>query len=292
MSTEKDSLDRRDFLKTVGATGLTLGAANSAFAAKTGSKMTGGRVIGANDRINIGVIGVGGRGAYDAQDFARFGAQNNACQIVAVCDVYEKRKRHGRREATRFHGFLDYREVLAKSDVDAVIIATPDHWHAKMALDAMDKGKDVYLEKPMVHTNDEARQLVGHGQGDQAHPAGGFADHLGRHLVEGQEGHRRRHDRPDADEPGLVSPQFHRRRMELADRQGRRAGRQGRRLHRLEHVAGLAVQAGPQARLRRRPLLPLPQVLGLLAGHRHRPLLSRDRAAEHLLGRAAVPAPR
>src|SRR6266567_5194742 len=159
MSTEKDSLDRRDFLKTVGATGLTLGAANSAFAGKTGTKMTGGRVLGANDRINIGVLGVGGRGSYDAQAFARFGNNNNSCQIVAVCDVYEKRKKHAA-EQHKVPGYLDYREVLAKSDVDAVIIATPDHWHAKMALDAMDKGKDVYLEKPMVHTNDEARQLV------------------------------------------------------------------------------------------------------------------------------------
>ena len=159
MSTEKDSLDRRDFMKTVGATGLTLGAANSAFAGKTGTKMTGGRVLGANDRINIGVLGVGGRGASDARDFARFGRDNNACQIVAVCDVYEKRKKLAA-EQHKVPGYLDYREVLAKSDVDAVIIATPDHWHAKMALDAMDKGKDVYLEKPMVHTNDEARQLV------------------------------------------------------------------------------------------------------------------------------------
>ncbi len=159
MSTEKDSLDRRDFLKTVGATGLTLGAANSALAAKSGNKMTGGRVLGANDRINIGVLGVGGRGAYDAQAFSRFGQQNNACQIVAVCDVYEKRKRQAA-ERHKVPGFLDYREVLAKSEVDAVIVASPDHWHAKMALDAMDKGKDVYLEKPMVHTNDEARQLV------------------------------------------------------------------------------------------------------------------------------------
>jgi len=159
MSTEKESLDRRDFLKTVGATGLTLGAANSAFAGKTGTKMTGGRVLGANDRINIGVLGVGGRGFSDARDFARFGQQNNACQIVAVCDVYEKRKKRAA-DLHKVPGYLDYREVLAKSDVDAVIIATPDHWHAKMALDAMDKGKDVYLEKPMVHTNEEARQLV------------------------------------------------------------------------------------------------------------------------------------
>ncbi|HEY2015998.1 MAG TPA: Gfo/Idh/MocA family oxidoreductase, partial [Bryobacteraceae bacterium] len=159
MSTENKSFDRRDFLKTVGATSLTLGTASSAFAGKTGTKMTGGRVLGANDRINIGVLGVGGRGAYDAQAFAKYGKDNNACQIVAVCDVYEKRKKIAA-DLHKVPGFLDYREVLAKPEIDAVIIASPDHWHAKMALDALDKGKDVYLEKPMVHTNEEARQLV------------------------------------------------------------------------------------------------------------------------------------
>jgi len=158
MSSQNDSFDRRDFLKTAGATGLALGAVTSAFAAR-GSKMTGGRVIGANDRINLGVIGVGGRGRSDAGNFAKFGEQNNACQIVAVCDVYEKRKRVSA-ERFKCQGYLDYREVLARPDVDAVIVATPDHWHAKIALDAMDHGKDVYLEKPMCHTNDEAKQLV------------------------------------------------------------------------------------------------------------------------------------
>jgi len=116
-------------------------------------------VVGANDRINIGVIGVGGRGNSDARNFAKFGEQNNACQIVAVCDVYEKRKRLVA-EHFKCQGYLDYREVLARPDVDAVIIATPDHWHAKIALDAMDHGKDVYLEKPMCHTNEEAKLLV------------------------------------------------------------------------------------------------------------------------------------
>ena len=159
MSTAKGPLDRRGFLRTVGATGLTLRAANSAFAARTGTKMTGGRVPGANDRINVGVIGYGGRGEYVAAQFARYGQQNNACQIVAVCDVWEKRKRKGA-GLYKVKGYLDYRELLAQPDVDAVIVASPDHWHAKMALDAMDKGKDVYLEKPMVHTNEEARQLV------------------------------------------------------------------------------------------------------------------------------------
>jgi len=153
-----ESFDRRDFLKTVGAAGVTLGATSSALAAR-GSKSTGGRVIGANDRINIGVIGVGGRGNSDARNFARFGEKNNACQIVAVCDVYEKRKRLAA-EHFKCDGFLDYREVLARPDVDAVIVATPDHWHARIALDAMDHGKDVYLEKPMCHTTEEAKQLV------------------------------------------------------------------------------------------------------------------------------------
>src|SRR5450432_1081222 len=154
------SLDRRDFLKSVSATGVALTAATSAMAAKSGSKMSGGRVIGANDRINIGVIGCGGRGSYDADAFTGFAKKHNdACQIVAACDVYEKRKK---KVADRFKvkGYLDYREILNQSDVDAVVIASPDHWHGKMAMDAMDKGKDVYLEKPMVHTNEEARQLV------------------------------------------------------------------------------------------------------------------------------------
>src|SRR5215471_7366887 len=156
---ENESLDRRDFLKTVGATSLSLGAANSAFAGKSTSK-SDGRVIGANDRINIGVIGCGGRGSYDAQAFDAFGKKhNNACQIVAACDVYEKRKKMVA-DKYKVKGYLDYRELLNQSDVDAVVIATPDHWHGKMAMDAMDKGKDVYLEKPMVHTNEEARQLV------------------------------------------------------------------------------------------------------------------------------------
>jgi len=152
---------RRDFLKTAGAAGLAFNAAAAAFG-KSASKSSSsaGRVIGANDRINVGVIGYGGRGEYVAAQFARYGkAHSDACQIVAVCDVYEKRKRKGA-DLYKVKGYLDYRELLAQPDVDAVIVATPDHWHAKVALDAMDKGKDVYLEKPMTHTNEEAHQLV------------------------------------------------------------------------------------------------------------------------------------
>jgi predicted dehydrogenase len=157
MPENNGSVGRRDFLKTAGAAGVSISLAKSALAGR-GSKMSG-RVIGANDRINVGVIGTGGRGRYVASVFAKVGEKNNSCQIVGVCDVYEKRKRENA-EKFKCDGYLDYREVIGRSDVDAVLIATPDHWHAKIALEAMDHGKDVYLEKPMCHTNEEIKQLV------------------------------------------------------------------------------------------------------------------------------------
>src|SRR3954451_3336063 len=153
------SFDRRDFLKRTGGLGAGAMLAGKAFA-KTSNKINPSRVLGANDRINIGLIGCGGRGSSDARTFTQFANENNnACQIVALSDVYEKRKKA---EADKYNakGFIDYREVLALPDVDAVIVATPDHWHTRIALDAMGQGKDVYLEKPMCHTNKEVKDLI------------------------------------------------------------------------------------------------------------------------------------
>ncbi|MDQ6662848.1 MAG: Gfo/Idh/MocA family oxidoreductase [Acidobacteriota bacterium] len=152
---ENNSVDRRGFLKTAAGVGATLGIANNLLA---GRPAKAGRVIGANDKINLGMIGQGGRGSYLSRQFSAYGDKTNACKIVAVCDVYEKRKRAAV-ERTKADGYLDYREVIARPDVDAIVIATPDHWHAKVALEAMDAGKDVYIEKPMTHTIDEALQL-------------------------------------------------------------------------------------------------------------------------------------
>jgi predicted dehydrogenase len=160
---ERMPVDRRDFLKT--ATGVTaaLGLAGNAMGAARGASRGGGgktgRVLGANDRINLGMVGQGGRGRYLSDQFTKYAKSNNdSCQIVAVCDVYEKRKRM-QAEKYKVDGYLDYREVIARKDVDAVVIATPDHWHAAVALAAMDAGKDVYVEKPMTHTIEEAKQL-------------------------------------------------------------------------------------------------------------------------------------
>lgn len=132
-------LDRRSFIIASGLTAL----------AST-------RVLGANDRIRIGVIGAGGR-MRNLLDSADKAAPH---QIVAVSDVYGP---HRDEVLVRSSGLatthLHYQEVLEK-DIDAVLIASPDHWHVRMASDALAAGKDVYLEKPVTHTVEEGAILT------------------------------------------------------------------------------------------------------------------------------------
>ncbi len=115
------------------------------------------RAFGANDTIRVGVIGAGNRmrGLLDAADVV-----GPRYEIVAASDVYEP---HRDAIQKRSNGLatthLDYREVLEK-DIDAVIIASPDHWHVRMAVDALAAGKDVYLEKPVTHTIEEGAALT------------------------------------------------------------------------------------------------------------------------------------
>ncbi len=151
--------DRRDFLKLASAGATILPAAGNAFAAKGSRGASSARVIGANDRINVGVIGVGGRGHYVGREFMKAGQGPSNAQVLAICDVYQKRVTSCKEEF-KCDGYLDYKEILHRKDIDAVIVATPDHWHATIALEAMDNGKDVYLEKPMCHTVDEAHKLT------------------------------------------------------------------------------------------------------------------------------------
>src|ERR1700680_272540 len=114
------------------------------------------RVFGANDTVRIGVIGAGHRmkGLLDAAD------KVGPYQIVAVSDVYApNRDAIKKRSNGLATTHLDYREALEK-DVDALLIATPDHWHVRMAVDALAAGKDVYLEKPVTHTIEEGAALT------------------------------------------------------------------------------------------------------------------------------------
>ena len=114
-------------------------------------------MIGANDTLRVGVIGAGGR----MEDLLTAADKVGGYQIVAISDVYEPRidevkKRPNAGAATAHANYLD----VLHQDIDAVFIASPDHWHVKMAVDALAAGKDVYLEKPVTHTVEEGAALV------------------------------------------------------------------------------------------------------------------------------------
>jgi predicted dehydrogenase len=120
---------------------------------------TTGKLVREGEKIGVGHIAVGGQGSHHLREMVkRIKEGGAAVEIKAVCDIYEPRKKRAQRmsEADLYH---DYRKLLARDDIDAVIIASPDHWHAPMSLDALDAGKDVYVEKPFTLTIDEARRI-------------------------------------------------------------------------------------------------------------------------------------
>lgn len=119
-----------------------------------------GQIPGAGERINFGVIGCGGMGTNHLRDLIhRQRDLRQPVRVVGVCDIYEPRKLRAK-EISGAEVYHDYRKLLERRDLDAVVIATPDHWHARMTLDAIDAGKDVYVEKPMTHTWEEAREVA------------------------------------------------------------------------------------------------------------------------------------
>jgi predicted dehydrogenase len=169
------TVHRRDFLKTTaaGAAALTLTAASAR------------RVLGANDRINVAFLGTGGRCQAHLDIVNKLSKENRGVMPIAVCDVWDGYEgtyeviRDGKKEQRTYsqgsrpsakkvgldpddskHVIKDYRRVLDLKDVDVVCIAAPDHWHAKMSIDAAAAGKDVYCEKPMTKTIAEAHAVV------------------------------------------------------------------------------------------------------------------------------------
>jgi predicted dehydrogenase len=114
------------------------------------------RVLGANGRIGLGVVGTGGRGTSVMRTFQK----NAEVEVRALCDVYRRRVETALEYAPGCKTFADHRELLALKEVDAVLIGSPDHWHRDHAVDAMNAGKDVYVEKPMCRTRDEAPEML------------------------------------------------------------------------------------------------------------------------------------
>jgi predicted dehydrogenase len=152
---------RRDFLKQGAVTAATAVTASTFLRAPVFGQAKApfaGSILGASDRIVCGFIGVGGQG-YEAhvKNVVKHGAENNAVG-AAVCDVWSKRVDRSIETLGlgAEHGATDYRRVLDRKDIDVVFISTVDHWHAPIAIAAMDAGKDVYVEKPLTRYLAEA----------------------------------------------------------------------------------------------------------------------------------------
>ncbi|NCI51483.1 Gfo/Idh/MocA family oxidoreductase [Sediminibacterium roseum] len=149
---------RRNFLKNLaqGSAVIAVGGASQVFGAKSYK-----RIIGANDRIHMAVIGCNGRGEAMAPIFAK---QSNT-EVNFICDVDEKARTKGINAVTKAgkempRGENDFRKILGNKDLDAVYIATPDHWHAPATIICCAAGKHVYVEKPLSHNPREGELAI------------------------------------------------------------------------------------------------------------------------------------
>jgi len=143
-----EEINRRDFMKraavATAATSLSMAGLSSR------------SVLGANDRIRLGVIGTGRQGIDNMQNFMQHGVE-----VAAVCDVYQPNLEKGLKAAGgKAKTFTDFRRLLEEKDIDVVINATPDHWHALPTVEACKAGKDVYVEKPTCVAVEEGKKIV------------------------------------------------------------------------------------------------------------------------------------
>ncbi|MBS1807675.1 MAG: Gfo/Idh/MocA family oxidoreductase [Acidobacteria bacterium] len=142
----KNSINRRSFI-------------SSSLASLVAISTSKNRVLGANNRLRIGIIGCGGLATGSHLPSLKRMYESDNCEIVAACDVYQPRLDNMVKE-TGAKPFKDYRAMLDQKDIDYVAIVTPEHWHAQMTLDALDVGKHVYCEKPMTWSIDQAKKVV------------------------------------------------------------------------------------------------------------------------------------
>ncbi len=138
--------NRRTFLETTGKIG----------AAAAVTALASGKVLGANEKIRLGGIGTGDRGTDRLRTAKRLGAE-----IVAFADVNDAMMdRACEKLEVNPQRYVDYNDLLARDDVDGVIVAAPDHWHYQIVIDALKAGKDIYIEKPLTRTIEEGQKIV------------------------------------------------------------------------------------------------------------------------------------
>jgi predicted dehydrogenase len=164
------AVHRREFIKTAGA-------------ATAATALSYTRIAGANDRVRIGLIGCGSRGIGNMNNFLKL----NGVDMVALCDVYAAQIDQARKSAAAAKPFRDYRQVLDMKDVDAVIVAVPDHWHTAITVDALNAGKDVYVEKPLTLRIEEGPEIVKAARVNKRVCQVGMQQRSGKHYLQAKQ---------------------------------------------------------------------------------------------------------
>lgn len=146
------SSSRRKFLQQIGATGLAIGSAPLSSLASTAKAeeriLRYERKISANDKVRIGVIGYGVQGHFDLNTALKV----PGVELAGICDLYTGRNENAKEAyGKELFTTINYKDLLDRPDVDAILLCTTDVWHARIAIDALNKGKHVYCEKPMVY---------------------------------------------------------------------------------------------------------------------------------------------
>src|SRR5687767_1360027 len=141
------------------------------------------RVLGANEAVRLGLVGCGGRGRHVMGVFQK----TKTARVTAVCDVYSDRVDQARQTATDAKSFNDHRRLLEHSELDAVLIATPDHWHSITTIDALNSGKDVYVEKPLTLTIEEGPPIVKAARVNNRICQVGMQQRSGQHYIQARE---------------------------------------------------------------------------------------------------------
>jgi len=161
-------LDRRSFLRGAGSTAAAFTAASYS------------RVLGANDRVGLGVIGPGDRGRFVMSLFQK----DSSIEVVALADIYAGAIDKAKEKAPNAKAFTDHRKLLEMKEVAIVLVATPDHWHAQTTIDALNAGKDVYVEKPLTLKIEEGPEIVKAARVNERICQVGMQQRSGPHYIE------------------------------------------------------------------------------------------------------------
>jgi predicted dehydrogenase len=163
----ENDVPRRTFLRTASAA----------------TALSYSRVYGANERIQLGLIGCGERGRYDMGNFVK----STKVDVIALCDIFGNNLDAAKTIAPNAKTFGDHRQLLETKEVDVALIGVPDHWHAACAIDALNAGKDVYVEKPLTLKIDQGPDIVKAARVNNRVCQVGMQQRSGKHYIEAKQ---------------------------------------------------------------------------------------------------------